>query len=110
MERFVKGDVVVLPFPFSNLKEIKKRPALISAEIDGEDLILCQISSQSRKDKDSIKLKTNDFEKGILKIDSFIRPTKLFTVHKSIILYKVGHIKKAKIKEFEKKICEIFTR
>ncbi len=27
MARFVKGDVVVVPFPFSNLTDAKKRPA-----------------------------------------------------------------------------------
>jgi mRNA interferase MazF len=29
MDRFVKGDVVVIPFPFSDLTGSKRRPALI---------------------------------------------------------------------------------
>jgi len=29
MERFVRGDIVVLDFPFSNLLQVKRRPALI---------------------------------------------------------------------------------
>lgn len=40
MEEFVKGDVVVLPFPFSNLSRSKKRPALVVANLQGDDLIL----------------------------------------------------------------------
>ncbi len=47
MERFVKGDVVVVPFPFSDLNRAKRRPALVIAELEGDDLILCQITSQS---------------------------------------------------------------
>ena len=31
MERFVKGDVVVVPFPFSDLSMVKRRPALVVA-------------------------------------------------------------------------------
>ena len=43
MGRFMKGDVAVIPFPFSDLSDSKKRPALILAELDGDDIILCQI-------------------------------------------------------------------
>jgi len=45
LERFVRGDVVVLPFPFSDLTESKRHPALVLAELDGDDRILCQIRS-----------------------------------------------------------------
>ena len=43
MERFVKGDVVVVPFPFSDLSGFKRRPALVAATIPGNDTILCKI-------------------------------------------------------------------
>ena len=33
MERFVKGDVVVVPFPLSDLSRAKRRPALVIADI-----------------------------------------------------------------------------
>ena len=45
MARFVKGDVVVVPFPFSDLSQSKRRPALVITELTGDDLILCQITS-----------------------------------------------------------------
>ena len=50
MARFVKGDVVVVPFPFSDLSQSKRRPALVITELTGNDLILCQITSQSISD------------------------------------------------------------
>ncbi len=45
MGRFVKGDVVIMPFPFSDLSASKKRPALVVASLAGDDVILCQITS-----------------------------------------------------------------
>jgi len=48
MERFVKGDIVVIPFPFSDLSQHKRRPAMVLADLKGEDLILCQITSKHR--------------------------------------------------------------
>jgi len=45
MAAFVKGDVVVLPFPFSDLTDAKKRPALVLAALTRNDFILCLITS-----------------------------------------------------------------
>ncbi len=99
MEEFMKCDVVVLPFPFSDLSASKKRPALVLAALDHDDYILCQITSKVKDDKYSITLEENDFANGSLNRQSFIRPNRLFTAHRSLILYKVGSIKTEKIKE-----------
>jgi mRNA interferase MazF len=107
MERFVKGDVVVTPFPFSDLKSSIKRPALVVANLKGEDLILCQITSKVHQDPYQILLKPKDFSDGNLNVDSFIKPSILFTLRDSIILYKAGKISKNKIKEVEDMICKI---
>ena len=47
MGEFMKGDVVVVPFPFSDLSANKKRPALVVATLTGDDVILCQITSKA---------------------------------------------------------------
>jgi len=83
------GEVVVLPFPQTDLQAGKRRPALVVADLTGDDLILCQITSQSRRDGYSVSLATGDFERGHLNIDSFVRVSRLFTVEQSVILYLV---------------------
>lgn len=107
MARFVKGDIVVVPFPFSDLSQSKRRPALVITELTGDDLILCQITSQSISDKYAIELIDRDFKKGTLKKKSNIRPNRIFTADSNIILYKVGMLKDEKIKEVIKKIIQI---
>lgn len=107
MAEFIKGDIVVVPFPFSNLSEIKKRPAFVVNKLRGDDIILCQITSQTIKDKYSISLKKTDFVLGNLAVNSNIRPNRIFTADKNIILYKIGSIKENKIKEVIQKIIEI---
>ena len=87
MEKFVRGDVVVVVFPFSDLTQTKKRPALVIAEASSSDFILCQITSQATKDTRAVTLKNSDFESGSLKRDSYIRPNRLFTANDKIILY-----------------------
>ncbi|HYJ86329.1 MAG TPA: type II toxin-antitoxin system PemK/MazF family toxin [Pyrinomonadaceae bacterium] len=67
------GEVVVLPFPQTDLQTGKRRPALVVADLTGDDLILCQITSQSRRDGYSVPLANGDFERGHLNVDSFIQ-------------------------------------
>lgn len=107
METFVKGDVVVLPFPFSDLSSTKKRPALVVSAFEGNDLLLCQITSQIKPDSYSINLNKTDFKIGNLNLTSFIRSNKLFTADKSIIQYKIGSIKDKKLKEVIDAVCKI---
>jgi mRNA interferase MazF len=108
MEEFVKGDVVVLPFSFSDLSKSKRRPALVVAGLEGDDIILCQITSEARLDNYSMLLSDSDFKTGNLNLTSLIRPNRLFTADKAIIIYKIGSLKDLKIKEVEKGIIKIF--
>ena len=109
MARFVKGDIVVVPFPFSALSHAKRRPALVVAELEGDDVILCQITSQKLYDKYSIVLSDTDFESGGLRRKSHIRPNRLFTADTRLILYRAGHLKSEKLKEVIERIIEILT-
>ena len=108
MGKPVIGEVVVLPFPQTDLQPGKRRPALVVADLAGEDFILCQITSQSRRDSYSVPLATNDFERGRLNIDSFVRANRLFTVDQAVIIYTVGMIKSSKLDEVRTKIRQLF--
>lgn len=110
MERFVKGDVVVLPFPFSDLSSYKRRPALIVVDLIGDDVILCQITGENRQDAYSIELLGIDFKMGSLKKNSTIRPNVLFTANNSIIMYKAGSLSNNKVKDVEDKIIKIISK
>ncbi|MBE9139743.1 type II toxin-antitoxin system PemK/MazF family toxin [Nodosilinea sp. LEGE 07088] len=99
MATFVRGDVVVVPFPFSDLTQAKRRPALVLAALTGDDVILYQITSQSVRDRYSVALTSADFESGSLQKDSNIRPNRLFTADRGTLLYKVGMIRLSKLAE-----------
>lgn len=110
MGELVKGDVVVLPFPFSDLSSSKKRPALIMAILDRGDVLLCQITSKLKEDIYAVKLADSDFKHGKLDVESRIRPNRIFTGNKSRILYKIGSIKESKTQDVIKKIMEILNQ
>jgi mRNA interferase MazF len=109
MERFVKGDIVVIPFPFSDLSGIKKRPALVITDLQGDDIILCQITSQHTEDKYSIPVKETDYRSGSLPAQSNIRPNRIFTADKNIIIKKAASINETATKAVIQKIIDIIS-
>ena len=109
MEKFVKGDIVVIPFPFSDLTGAKRRPALVLADLQGDDIILCQITSQQTKDNYSIIIEDIDYIFNKLPVPSNIRPNRIFTADKNIIIKKVASIKEAAFKTVIQKIFDILS-
>jgi len=107
MAGFIKGDVVVVPFPFSDLSQAKRRPALVLAPLEGRDLILCQITSQHVRDAYAIELEDHHFQEGALRQKSNVRPSRIFTCDMGIILYRIGQMKLGKINEVIERIIEI---
>ena len=102
------GSVVLVSFPFSDLKGQKVRPALVLAKVEFNNLILCQITSKPYSSKTSIKIGTDDFASGGLPIVSFVRPDKLFTADKTIIRSIAGNLKKSVNSKILGKVCTLF--
>ena len=101
---------MVVPFPFSDLSEASRRPALVVAELGGEDVILCQITSQSVRDEDAVRIDDNDFESGGLRQVSNVRPNRVFTADEHIILYRAGHLKTERVQLVISKMVQLLSR
>lgn len=103
------GSVVLVTFPFSNLKGQKIRPALVLANVEFDNLILCQITSKSYTSKTAIRIKPDDFSRGNLPIISYIRPDKLFTADTTIIKDTVGNLTSATRNKVLRRARGLFT-
>lgn len=90
MGAFAAGQVVALPFPFSDLSAAKLRPALILADALRGDWVLCQITSKSYADSSAVELSQADFSAGGLQLTSYARPGKLFTAHEALFRLTAG--------------------
>ena len=84
------GEVVLLPFPCSDLSQSKVRPAVCLAEAGRGDGLLCQITSNPYGDPSAIPLNASDFTSGGLRVASFARPGKLFTAHAGLMIRSAG--------------------
>jgi mRNA interferase MazF len=88
------GEVVLVPFPFSDLSQSKVRPAVCLADAGRGDWVLCQITSKPYGDSSAVALDAADFAAGGLQVSSVARPGKLFTAHTGLLLRSVGLLNK----------------
>jgi mRNA interferase MazF len=84
------GQIVLVPFPFSDLSRTKMRPAVVLAEAGHDDWILCQVTSNPYGDERAVTITEKDFQNGSLRVTSYARPGKLFTANASLIAETVG--------------------
>jgi mRNA interferase MazF len=97
-----KGDIVLVPFPFTDLSSTKKRPALILVSVE-RDVTLAFITTKMHWQKDwDVVLKPS--EKNGLKKDSLLRLAKITTPEKRLIIGKLGRISAKKLNELDRKL------
>ena len=109
MVKLAVGEVVLVSFPFSNLQGQKVRPALILAEAEQSDFILCQITSNPYSSKFAIMIDQKGFERGGLPVTSYARPNKLFTANSSIIKKSAGQLNISITKSILKSVRSLFN-
>lgn len=108
MARFVSGDVIVVPFPFTDLSSSKVRPALVLASLTRGDLILCQITSQAAGHPEAVPILLADFEPGgQLQRASFALPHRVVTANESCVRRAVGRLKTVKLNQIRERVCAI---
>lgn len=100
------GEIVVIPFPFSDLTQSKVRLALCLAVSGRGDYVLCQITNQPYGDPLALKIDDQDFTSGDLHVESFVRPAKLFTADANLFLSTEGKLSSAACQRSAQYGCE----
>lgn len=88
---YEQKDIVLIPFPYSDLTGSKQRPALIisNGKINKSEDRVCVLVT-SNAPKDGVKIKKT--ENGELPLESWVKPHRLFTIHKSIIKKRICNV------------------
>ena len=96
-------DIILIPFPYTDLSQNKKRPAIILSNNEhnskNQDLICCAITSNPREYANSIKFSDNDLDYGNLPFESKVQPNKIFTLNKNLIIKVLARLNINKSKE-----------
>lgn len=107
----MKGKIVLLPFPFTDLSASKYRPTLVLYE-DNRDIIVAFISSRvpsTPEDTDILIVEEHkEFKQTGLKTSSVIKLNKIATILKDLVIGELGEIGPSLKEEINDKLKRIF--
>ncbi len=105
-------EIVLLPYPFSNLEGTKVRPAIIisndSFNQNSIDCIMVPLTTIIKEKPYSIIINQKDLVSGELLKESRIRVDKIFTAEKSLIIMKIGVINNKTFDKIKEEIVKLF--
>lgn len=107
---FRQGDIVIVPFPFSDGQQSKSRPAVvISTERvnNTRDVILAQISSTTRRDDFSFYINDSMLTVSLRK-ESQVRVQKIFIIEQRLVKKKISQLTESAKNELITKVKFFF--
>ena len=109
--QFNQGEILIVPFPFSDLKGIKQRPVLVLSKTEYnnncKDIITCGLTSNLKDSEYSILIDDKDLIEGKLPITSRIKVDKLFTLEKTTIRKKIARINRETMNKVKKEFFNL---
>lgn len=103
------GTLAVIPFPFSDLTTIKRRPVLLLTTPDAYgDFIAMAVTSQPGH-ADNIAILPSLMEFGTLPKSSFIRTDKIVSLNQSLIVKEVGKVTESLRLQAVRRLCSRLT-
>ncbi len=94
--KYQQGDVISVPFPFTDLTNSKPRPALVLSNdsvSNTGDLIIVMITSQRKIDGVNLEITSKDIDVRLPK-QSFVRCHRLVTIDEKIVSGKFATVTK----------------
>jgi len=107
-----KWDIILVPFPFTNLTTTKKRPALIVSPDEYNeklDIVIALITSKLDSGYRLGDYKIQEWKKSNLPKPSMIR-MKFATIDKSIVVKKIGKLGEKDLEEFKRLLIDFFAK
>lgn len=109
--QFKQGEILIVPFPFSDLKGTKQRPVLVLSKTgyndNCDDIITCGLTSNLKDSEYSVLIDNKDLIEGQIPTASRIKVDKLFTLEKTIVRKKIARIGKETMDKVKKEFLEL---
>jgi mRNA interferase MazF len=102
---FRSGDIVLVPFPFTDLSSAKRRPALLLRSLGEFGDWLCLPVTTRGAHRESLPLRDEDFADGALALSSWIRLDRPTLLSESIMLGRAASLKPVTVAGIHLSLC-----
>ena len=90
MARFDNGEVILISFPFTDLRGVMLRPAVVIFDNSDNDIVVARITSQAMRDEFDIEIL--EWEAAGLALPSIARVHKLATLDNRLVRRRLGKL------------------
>ncbi|SHN67199.1 type II toxin-antitoxin system PemK/MazF family toxin [Desulfovibrio litoralis] len=108
--QYVSGDVVFVPFDYSDLSQSKVRPVVIIKALANNDFLVAMITSKGLCDPYIYALDMNNQRRAGLPRESVIRYSRLFVVNETRIRNKTGRVPDELLTSLKEKIADFIKK
>ncbi len=95
------GEVVLVPFRFTDLSEVKRRPVLVLSSrrhnSSSPDFVCCGMTSNLANRRNSVVIDPTEMSEGSIPLRSRIKFDKVFTLEKSLVVKALGKVSQQKL-------------
>lgn len=108
-----QGELLLVPFPFSDQSGRKVRPVIIVSNNEfnkySDDIIVIGVTSNYLKDRYSISLTDDNLDEGKLLTKCVVKIENILKLDKELIIKKIGKINKQTLKDIINRVCLIIS-
>jgi mRNA interferase MazF len=102
---FERGDLLLVPYPFTDLSAAKRRPVLALTAPDGYgDFIGLPVTSRPQTEH-GIPIAAADLARGRLPAPSWIRTDRIVTLNTALIIRSIGQVSAGTVDAAVERFC-----
>jgi mRNA interferase MazF len=105
------GDLLLVPFPFSNLKATKTRPVVVLSSTAynaaSSDLLVAAMTSNLDNTPYSVLVTGRDVADGVLAADSRVKVNKIATLDKGLVRKRIARLRPAVLGQVYKELLAL---
>ena len=101
------GDMVLMGFPYTDLRSVSKRPAIVLYDSGDQDVLVARVTTQEYMSEADYKIL--DWRKGGLLAESYVRLGKQATIERHYIIRQLGTLDAGEIDKLKSILRKIYS-
>jgi mRNA interferase MazF len=108
---YKRGEIVLVPVPFSDLSASKKRPVLVLSNtahnLRKPDIVVLAITSNLRQE--GLQITSDSLVSGVLPKVSIVRHDKIYTLDQDIVVKRIGVLRTDLLESVAERVFEVLS-